>query len=228
MKIIVLILGYHHEICYNYIKTIEKTWGTSTNSNINIIYSFGGSNTNSFDGKIINVVDEDYGAKNTYKKLLSVLEVAYNNLDFDIILKTSLNAYFRLDIFEKIISTYDLKDFFGSASLPGFNKNYPNGMSMLLSRDVVEKIIKNKDLWPADKNPSEDDVGIGMLLKKIYPNYFDIYIHFDRKDIGGSNLSQLEDPLFKTKNDNIWCFRCKSLDRSLDLKKMELLQKIFY
>ena len=85
MKIIVLILGYHHEICYNYIKTIEKTWGTSTNSNINIIYSFGGSNTNSFDGKIINVVDEDYGAKNTYKKLLSVLEVAYNNLDFDII-----------------------------------------------------------------------------------------------------------------------------------------------
>ncbi len=230
MKLIVVILGYHNPIYEKYIEVVKKTWGDFKNENIQIIYSYGGHHTNELIDDTVYVTSKDFGEENTYDKLLNVFDVVYKNLDFDVILKTSNNSYFRLDLTYKILKSYELHNFYGSSHDSHLDKGCFHGVSMLLSKDVVKKILDIKHI----DNPYTkwDDTGIEYLLKQIYPNYIQNYKDFKRLDISENNLFRLCDPLFKLKYDDIWAFRCKTsqngiVNRDLDIKKIELLHKIY-
>lgn len=98
---------------------------------------------------------------------------------------------------------------------------------MLLSRDVIKKILDNRGL----QNPRTgwDDTGIEYLLKQIYPNYTSLYKNFKRLDLLENSLVRLMDPGFNIIHADKWAFRCKTKgNRDLDAKKMEMLHKIFY
>ena len=231
MKLLVIIAGYHDKICYDYIDAVNSTWSQYCNENIQFVTSYGNSQQNILIDNVIHVNKKDLGLNNTYEKALDVLEVAYHNIDFDIVLRTSLSTYFRLDLLYNVLKTYDAKDFFGSTYDHPLDSGCFAGSTMLLSKDVIKKLL---DIRYID-NPSStwDDTGIEYLLRKIYPNYTDIYKNFKRLDIMENSLVRLEDPLFFINNANIWAFRCKTsqngvVNRELDIKKMNILHNIFY
>jgi hypothetical protein len=226
MKLLVLILGYNHPICNNYINIVKKTWSKFKNNNINIIYSYGGHEKNEIKEDTIYVTANDFGEENTYNKLLTILDIVYNNFEFDIILKTSNNMYFRLDFLYKVLSKYKLKDFFGSSYDNHLDSGCFSGCTMLLSKDVVKNIIDNKYI----DNPKTDydDTGIEYLLRQIYPNYSELYKNFKRLDLIENSLIRLNDPMFKIKYGDIWAFRCKTTqNRNVDIEKIKLLNQFF-
>jgi len=231
MKLLVLIMAHNDSVALNYIQVVKETWGNIKNDNIKIYNFFGGSDKNKIVGDTIFVTSPDLGGGHVgYQKLIDTFDVAYNNLEFDLVLKTTLNMYFRLDLAYKVLSKYELKDFYGSTNDHSLDRNCFSGCSMLLSRDVIKKILDIKHINPPDTR--WDDVGFEYLLKLIYPDYISNYKNFKRLDLMEDSLLRLWDPLFKIKYDDLWAFRCKTerngiTNRNLDLEKMKILHKIF-
>lgn len=226
MKLLVLVIGYKDPICENYIHLVKNTWAKYQNEKIKILYVYGDNDRNELRGDTIYVKAKDLGLENIYEKLLDSFEVAYKEMDFDIILRVTLNGYFRLNLLYKILSKYDLTNFYGSTFDHPLDSGCFSGCTMMLSRDVIEKLLENRHI----PNPKTkwDDEGIEFLLKKIYPQYKENYKNFKRLDLLENSTFRLLDPRFKIFYDNIWAFRCKTSDRNMDLEKIKILHKIFY
>jgi len=220
-------MAHNDPVAFNYINVVKETWGNTKNENVKIYNFFGGANENKIVDDTIVVTSPDLGGGHVgYQKLIDTLDVAYNNLEFDLILKTTLNMYFRLDLAYSVLSKYKLIDFYGSTNDNPSDRNCFSGCSMLLSKDVIQKILNIKHIVPPDTR--WDDVGLEYLLKIIYPNYLDNYKNFKRLDLMENSLSRLNDPLFKIKYGDIWAFRCKTQDdRKMDIRKIKLLHEIF-
>jgi len=226
MKLLCIVLGFKHFTCDNYLKSVNDTWGKLQNENIKVVFSYGGYPDNKFENNTIYVSSNDFGEENTYQKLLDVFDVAYNNLEFDVVLKTSLSTYFRIDNLYKVLSDYEMKDFFGSSFDNSADSGCFSGCTMLLSRDVIKKILDNRGI----ENPRTgwDDTGMEYLLKQIYPNYTSLYKNFKRLDLTENSLVRLMDSRFKIMHEDKWAFRCKTThNRDLDGKKWKCYTKYF-
>ena len=98
---------------------------------------------------------------------------------------------------------------------------------MILSRDVVKKIIENKNFIYPPGEP--EDVAIDYVLKSIYKEeYLNLFKTFSRINLHESSIDRIRDPLFKIINSNEFQFRVKTHhDRNIDILKMVELHKLF-
>ena len=210
---------------------ILKTWSSRTYKNIKILPYYGGFKESKLAETHIEVTAPDIGYETLYDKTLEAFKIAYNDIDFDIMLRTNISTYIRPDYLYSILKHYELNDFFGSTWYhPLDEKCYFSGITMLFSKDVIKQIIDSR---VKNVNGQPDDVLLGKIIMKLYPNYNDMYKSFKRLDIKENSLETLNDPLFKIKYSNIWAFRCKTEsngveNRNLDIEKMKLLDKFFY
>ncbi len=207
---------------------IKKTWASREYKDVTILPYYGGNEKNQIDEGGIQVTAKDIGLENIYDKTMLAFKLAYENIDFDIMLRTNVSTYIRPDYLRSILKHVEPKDFFGSTWCHPLDEHcYFSGISLLFSRDVIKKIL---DADFKNKEGKVDDVYLGEIIENLYPNYRGIYKNFKRLDIMENSILRLKDPLFKINFSNIWAFRCKTphSDRNLDIEKMKLLDEIFY
>ena len=139
-------------------------------------------------------------------------------LEYDYVFRTNLSSYIDKKMIHEYLLDKPKSDYY-SGFIGNVDRNifgqyvdlieYASGSGIVLSKDLVDFLIENKD--EMDNDSLIDDVAIGQLLNKngIYP-YF-----LNRIDILNTNVSNFSHFFYRLKSDN----------RDLDIKNMYEIYK---
>lgn len=152
-------------------------------------------------------------------RTLSAFEFVLNDSSWEYLWRANVSNYVYSPRLLSIIETLP-KDNLAAGEINNFGDiPYLSGAGYLLSRDVVEKVIKNATLW---NNSYLDDVALGLLLL----NLSIPLLPLERLSI--SDVSQL-DHYSRSELINYASFRCNGLhDRNQDVLIMKRLNQKLY
>lgn len=226
MKLLILILGANDELTTSILKVVNETWSKDVNDNIRIMTYYGSKEKDEIIGNNIYLTTSDEYGEPMIKKTLDAFQMAYDNIDFDIMFRTNASNYIRTKFLYKILSKFEAKDLIGST--------YPNdldlynfaGQGMILSKDVVKKILDNRDI---PLNFIFEDQAIQHILEHIYKDdYRKYYKNVPRIDLVELNCCRLNDSLFSIIYGDKCAFRVKTAaNRNEDITKIKKLRTIF-
>jgi hypothetical protein len=152
-------------------------------------------------------------------RTLSAFEFILNDSKWEYLWRANVSNYVYAPRLLSIIETLP-KNNLAAGEINNFGDiPYLSGAGYLLSRDVVERVIENAQLW---NNAYLDDVALGLLLLDL-----DIpLLRVERLSI--SDVSQL-DRYSKPELVNYASFRCNGLhDRNQDILIMKRLNRMLY
>ena len=164
MKILILVLS-HNDNGGTYSKFYEaqkKTWDSINVDNVKTFYIFGDNNIDEIVNQDIltDVVETGVGSGG-YKTLKS-LELT-KHLDFDFIFRTNSSSYIDKECLLNYLRDKPLIGYYSGFMAEHNYIGFASGAGYFLSRDLVELIIKNSNLWNHDLS---DDVALSVLLHK--------------------------------------------------------------
>jgi hypothetical protein len=137
------------------------------------------------------------------------------NIEFDYIFRTNSSSY----IDKKLLYNYLIdkpKTNFYSGVIGDLNGNkFASGSGYVLSKDLVEVVLDNLDLWNHDYI---DDVALGILLNKIGHRP----VEAPRFDIDIHNFFH---NIFNKVPLNFYHYRLKSKNRNFDISQMKKIYK---
>jgi hypothetical protein len=217
MKLLITILSCSQPP-YTYIieNGIKKTWNSTHHPDIETYHYFGGSVNQSHDKDNIYLrCPEDYYSLGI--RTLECFDYCLRNFEFDFLLRTNISSYIhkynlmlwlankpRENFYSGVVGEYG----HGASSI-----KFASGAGIFMSRDIVEKIVKQADLIDTSLI---DDVAIGKLLSdtKITPAVR-IDLHCEHQNLN-FDLSSFH-------------FRCKcEQDRTTDSLVMQAIHNKFY
>jgi hypothetical protein len=218
MKILIAVLATDKEPWDKLIKTIQQTWGSISIDNIKIIYYYGNPNkTNDLPiiegNNLYSKYEETF--ENIGLKTIDMFKYAYENYEFDFLLRTNASSYINQEALINYLTNKIPKNYAGGfiGKIP--NKfNFLSGSGYVLSRDLVNFIIKNSEKWD---HSLIDDVALGQFL---YENT-NVKLQFHPR-IDNNNKHKL---IF---NPNIFHFRCKCSDRNDDVIIIKSIHNIIH
>lgn len=237
MKILVLILGANSLQYQSIIQNSLITWGSLKNENVevyayygnNILKNYGENN----ESKIINrkLIIDTYDSNITFKTLLA-FEYALNNIEFDYIVRPNASTYVRLDkLYEYLLNAPRVNYYAGDKqTIEGVT--YPMGYFIIYSKDIIQKIVKNKFI--INENQWADDWVIGKFLENsgtIMSDDIKPYLL-----IGKWPETELLEKMYNTSKEELEkyiFFRCKTevpnkeCERN-DILKMNFIHKTLY
>jgi hypothetical protein len=174
MKLIVGVLANDE---YGYDKMVSAARDTCYNSSavpddVEVFYIYGHRKGITIPRNSYRVDDDcfyddspEIGYGNLLRKTISFFEYCYTNKDFDYILRPNCGSYVNLSLLKKFIIQNNMpqeKVYFGKGGFCERTQTpFVSGAAMLISRDVVEIIVKNKDFLD---HRLVDDVALGRLL----------------------------------------------------------------
>ena len=222
MKVLILIISSAREPYNRLEEAIRRTWGSNKSEDIKIFYTYGdGESIQIKNDKIICDCPESLG--NIGIKTIISFELLYNKFDFDYIFRTNLSSFIDTENMIKYLDDKPTTNYyaghcglnFSDEHLIKFGEGtFASGSGYFLSRDIVKKIIDNKEKWD---HSVIDDVAIAGLLKElsILPT------NCPRIDITKASNTDI---LYQADN---YHFRCKtSGDRSGDIEIFEKLNSL--
>jgi hypothetical protein len=157
MKTAILVLT-HNEWPYDMMeKCIRETWGKQQDSNVKTYYSVGfGPNMNLHDDTIYAPYPEGY--ENIGYKTLFAFEFLLST-DFDFLFRPNTSSFVNIHKLNEFVKTIPTEKYYGGSPIP-FNgggvmdSDRPDGPTVcgsgcgfILSRDLVQLIVDNKDKW---------------------------------------------------------------------------------
>ena len=214
MKILVIVLSFKDSGIYEKLEfTARETWNKDEVDNVETIFFYGGHSQNELIGDRLYLASPE-GLSNLGHKVISAFEFLLENMRFDFIFKINLSAYLNKSLLKEICSSMEQKNIY-SGFLGDFGDTvFTSGAGTLLSKDVVQFIVENKNDW---QHNYMEDVSMGMLIKKknITP------IALPRVSIvNGINREQI--------NTKCFHYRCKNENnRDLDILIMKELHNIY-
>lgn len=232
MKLLILVLGSNDAQSQHLIEEgVKKSYASLKFDNIRVMYYYGGKEKNEIFGDNIYLTDDDGYHEPLFNKTISAFKMVYENVDFDVLIRTNASTFWRPEVVYNILKRCELKDFYGSTHCHPDDKGCFAGVSLIMSRDVVKKILDNVHVDTPKRD--WDDTGLDLLLRYIYKDqYRKNYRDFKRLDMHQDHMIAFNDPMFKIYYNDIWAFRVKtslgSKNRELDVKKMLKLKEIFY
>jgi len=145
---------------------LERTWGKD--QRVNTIFYQGGENR-SFMKKNILKLNVPSSQESVHEKGFKAFEWALDNLDFDVVYRCTTTTYLNIDNLLSFLKDKEMNNFLCGVHLTFPHHEVPedekitfiSGAGCFFSRDVVEKLIDNKNLYDFSLN---DDVAIGKLL----------------------------------------------------------------
>jgi hypothetical protein len=235
IKLLFLILGANPPVFKSLVNEGGlKTWATLKNENMEIYPYYGGHERNEIvDGELW-VTSSD---GNIPKKTLDAFEFAYNNLEFDYLVRPNVSTYVRLDKLYELLETKPRERYHAGHLTGGLvdghtQVKYPSGLCMIYSRDLIEMIAKNRE--QANFNPWADDLCVGKFLQ-------DQHIPLDHIEAawfhGQWPETEILHKLFtstKEDLDKYILFRCKTeishndITKRNDIHKMKFIHKVLY
>ena len=101
-------------------------------------------------------------------KTIAFFEYCLKNEDFDFLLRANCGSYIDIEKLLSFIKKHSLSNHSTYLGIKGFagGTEYASGSAYLLSKELVELIVKNKDKLLTAKHPEfiMDDVSVGRLL----------------------------------------------------------------
>lgn len=216
MKIIILVLSSEYEPYHMLENAIRRTWAREYPKNVDIYYYYGGGTRNYIEGdKIYSKSDEDI--YNIGHKTINAFELL-SQKNYDYIFRTNSSSYVNIEYLLDYLKDKPSKMFYHGviAHYEPENFNFVSGSGYIISRDLVDLVIKNKDKWDHSL-ANADDVSIGKLL-----NSFGVVATQGIRRYVGFDIETLT----KKEFDENYHFRCKCYDRNDDVLLMEKLDKI--
>lgn len=177
MNVLHLVLGTKNPHFTPIENAAKETWFKNCPSTIKTIFMYGGSPNIFWDGEESFYVDRP--ESHTYNICLYKTITAFEwfmETNFDYVYRTNNSGYFDLNEVERFIQNKPTENFYcgnsqiyerssntPTAPYPGIN--YASGASYFLSRDLVKKVIENKEVIYSYNLPGWcDDVSMGKLI----------------------------------------------------------------
>ncbi|MFA5154032.1 MAG: hypothetical protein WC554_15890, partial [Clostridia bacterium] len=206
MKLLVLILGARSGQYNDIVNNSLKTWAKSNNPNITVYPYYGNHNKTEIINNelLINTADN-----NITLKTVEAYDYAVKNLEFDYLIRFGASIFGRLDkVYEHFLNT-SRKNYHGGYKLNHAGITYSSGMYVSYSRDIVEKIAKDKAI--INDNQWADDWVIGKYLQNIGCTLTETFEYYSL--IGEWPEIELINKMFKTPKEELekyTYFRCKT------------------
>lgn len=246
-KVLILILSSDIPPYKEMLNTSLKTWDVYDVENVETVFYIGQSQyTHASEIKNVyqtNVVD---GFWKLGYKMIEACKYALKNKEFDYVFRTHSSTYIHKRKLLEYVQNRSAENLCLGLSTPmqeihkdkyGLDKYMWGGSGYLLSRDVVQKIVDNSDIWD---HALMEDMAMSIVLNRcgvpfistgrfcaVHPNEsgYNI-ITYDNGLNGGAQISDLAE--FNTHNDlkNQFAFRLKQDGkRELDIILMNELYK---
>lgn len=235
-NIIILVLSHYEEPYVMLEDCIKKTWANHNIDNVKVFFYHGGNEEGMVEDKIITNYPE--GFHNIGYKTIRAFEILLKNNNFDYIFRTNSSSYVDIQSLLDYLDDKPLDNFYhgvighysktslldNRVNLKPIDIEFASGSGYFLSKDVVEKVVENKNNWP---HQIIDDVAIAYLLRDIdiYPT---LAPRLDIDSIIDDEYYVMGRKLEKSLIDKNFHFRCKTGgDRTSDIKIMNKLKNKF-
>lgn len=162
-------------------KAMKETWQQIKHPNVTIINYYGSESNNNKQCEyfpegnkmVINVGDEhstyldenntEYTFDSRGEKFILALEYCLKNLDFDYIYRMSCTSYIDVyRMYDFINSLEREKVYSGAFNMYQYKHYFVSGFNVIMSKDVVEQLVNNKEQYLKIKHP--EDLATGILL----------------------------------------------------------------
>lgn len=160
MRILILVVSADFAPYDRMIETSLNTWDSIDVHGVETVFYCGESLKADTD-KIVYLPVRDSLQSMGYKDIL-IFKWALQNKQFDYVVRVNSSCY--VDKFELVeyIKTLPTENLFACAEVVGGGRKWAwGGYQFIMSRDVVEKIIENKDKW--DHSVMEDMAMSGLV-----------------------------------------------------------------
>lgn len=233
MKLLILVISATDSggIYDRFYKAQNESWNVEIVDGVETYYIYGGGekcvieDKNIFTGleEILHPLPGDYykSPLTAGPKTIKALEMINNiGLEYDYVFRTNLSSYIDKRMLHEYLSDKPREKYY-SGFIGHIDKNifgqvvdlieYASGSGIVLSKDLVDILLKNKNKM--DNDSLIDDVAVGQLLNKngIYPYFLN---RIDILDTDASNY-----------NFDYFFYRLKSKNRDLDIKNMYEIYK---
>ena len=215
MKILILVLTCDTQLYNKLTDTIRKTWGNNTEDKVEIVYYYYNNNIDYSYIKDDNLyLKGEECLYNIGYKTLDAFEFFFKNKEFDYIFRTNVSSYVNINELIKYIEDKPNNNYC-SAFIGCVNGvEFPSGSGYFFSKDVVKKIILNREKW---NHTVMDDVSLGIML-----NYLKIKINL------GIRLDITNDEQYINLTKKTYHYRCKhENDREKDIMILKKLYSFY-
>lgn len=207
----------------------QDTWDSIEVDNCETVYYLAGRQPN--NGKII-YVDVDKGLFSMGRKTLAAFEWALANKEFDYLSRPQANVFIHKTELVKYIQTLPDENVFDTIEVAATPtaRHWSWGCGTLYSRDVVQKLVDNRNNWRHDLM---EDMATGYLIDELGIPYRKGRLCSVDKQIEGWQATCYETPSFQFKDfseivkaEGQYYYRCKQDDnRAVDEVVMRELFK---
>lgn len=221
-NVIILVLSHYEEPYVMLENCIKQTWAKHNLDNVNVFFYHGGDKESVEGDKIITNYPE--GFHNIGYKTIRSFEILLQNNNFDYIFRTNSSSYVNIEKLVDYLDDKPVDNFYHGIIGHHGDVNFASGCGYFLSRDVVEKVVENKNNW---SHQIIDDVAIALLLRSIgiYPT---LAPRLDIDSIIDDEYYVMGKKLEKSLIDQNFHFRCKTGgDRTGEIKIMNKLKNKF-
>ena len=193
-------------------QSIRDTWAKKTNSNIKVLFCYTDNRKKSEiieDKLYCNAGDEYY--MNIGAKTVSAFEFIEQNYSYNFIYRTNLSSYLDTQILNSLYKYFPKNKYYTGVLGNVDGISYCSGSGYLLSRDLVQLVLKNKKDW---NHEYVDDISLGLLLRS-------------------HNITPINAQRFNVDNDehhipsDYYHYRVKNAgDRSVDVIRMKKIHEL--
>jgi len=163
-KILNLVLGCKEGYYVNIDKAAKETWVTKSPDNIVTIFMYGGGNSIFWDEKDSFYVDKKESLDICPYKTITAYETFLDS-DFDYVFRCNTTGYYDLNLVGEFLEDKPTKNFYCGCLGELNGSKFASGSGYFLSKNLVEEIVKNKDILYNYGMPGWcDDVMIGKFL----------------------------------------------------------------
>ena len=167
MKIIILILSSNSPVHLLNRLFQKSTWAKNEYENVQIIHYLAWNKKTIFKNNNL-YLDTSKNFIDIGEKTYNAFEWCNTNLAFDFLFRTNSSSYIDVyNLIEFVNQNSNNIKYSGSeatAYLRESNYKFASGSGYFVSKETIENILLNKDLWDFSL---PDDVGLGDLLKKL-------------------------------------------------------------
>lgn len=164
-KVLILAIGCDLDPWKEMFNTAQQTWDSIEVEGVETIFYFGHPVKENTDKCIYFPVEETYAKMG--HKLLMALDWVLQNKEFDYIARVNSSCYVDKKELIKHVQTLPEKDLFAGLVVEASESNplwVWGGGQFLLSKDVVQKIVDNREKW---NHEVMEDIGLSFLVSDI-------------------------------------------------------------
>jgi hypothetical protein len=214
-KVVILILSLDQEPYLSLERGIRETWLRNESPDAVSFFYHGDNDINEIDGDIIKLNCAE-GLTNIGRKTILAFEEILKAVEFDYIFRTNSSSYVHIPkLIEYLVDKPKNGFYHGFLGFHKPNSSFASGSGYFLSKDLVKKVISNKQLW---NHETPDDLALADLLQSL---------GVKATPAPRLDLLEVDSAIHTIDNFNLsdyYHFRCKTCgDRSGDITIMQKL-----